>query len=72
VLLIPTFDITTYKLPIDDKTLDGFRNMMASGITKPWSEVPGLRNKYFTIGPDEMSKGAGFYVFKTKKECEDY
>jgi len=37
-----------------------------------WSEVPGLYNKWFPIGPDSASAGAGMYIFKTKEQCDAY
>ena len=66
VLLVRSFDIDYDKLPVDEKSEEGYRAMTASGTTEPWSKVPGLRNCYFTLGPDGTHCHAGFYVFMTK------
>jgi len=51
--------------------MDKFRNMLAGGATKYWSNVPGLYNKWFPIAEGEES-GAGMYIFKTKEQCDAY
>ena len=63
-LLMPTFDVDVTKVP--GGTMDGMRKILAGGATKPWSSVPGLYNKWFTLGPDNKNSGSGFYIFKNK------
>ena len=52
--------------------MNKFRNMLSGGATSYWSGVPGLYNKWFTIGPDGADAGTGMYVFKTKQDCTNY
>jgi len=65
-LLMPTFTVDHSKM--DEKLGKGmnkFRNMLSGGATSYWSGVPGLYNKWFTIGPDGADAGTGMYIFKT-------
>jgi hypothetical protein len=52
--------------------MNKFRNMLAGGATSYWSKVPGLYNKWFTIGPNGTDAGTGMYIFKTKQDCTNY
>jgi hypothetical protein len=46
-MLEPRFHIKPEVCP-----LDNFRGMLAGGATAPWADLPGLRNKYFTLYGD--------------------
>ena len=71
VLLFSTFEIKAKNLPKQfDKSLDGYKKFLTTGITHPWGMLPHLRNKYYTLTPD--GDGAGFYTFRTKVACEAY
>jgi hypothetical protein len=73
-LLYPTFDVDHSKIEGEEmgEGMDRFRALLASGVTSYWSGVPGLYNKWFTIGPDGADSGAGMYIFKTKEDCDNY
>jgi hypothetical protein len=65
-LLVPRFHIKPEVVSLDD-----FKGMLAEGATAPWTDLPGLRNKYFTLyGKDNM--GAGFYTFTSRERLDDY
>jgi len=71
-LLMPTFDVDCSKLEFEGEGMGKFRGLLASGVTSYWCGVPGLYNKWFTIGPDGANSGAGMYIFKTKEDCDNY
>jgi len=50
---------------------DDFRELLKSGATDPWTDVPGLHTKYFTMTSDEQH-GSGIYVFETLAALEQY
>jgi len=64
-LLYPTFTVDHKKIDKKfGKGMNKFRKMLA-GFPNYWSGIPGLYNKWFTIGPDGADAGAGMYIFKT-------
>jgi hypothetical protein len=70
-MLEPRFEVHPEHLPEGcEKSLDGFRHVLANGGTAPWKGLPGLRNKYFTLYGDSM--GAGFYTWTNKHDLEEY
>jgi hypothetical protein len=67
-MLEPRFKIKVKVLP--NKSLDDFRGILKSGGTAPWSNIDGLRNKYFTLYGNKQ--GAGFYTFTNKIDLIKY
>jgi hypothetical protein len=67
-MLEPRFKIKTKVLP--NNSLDDFRGILKAGGTQPWSNVEGLRNKYFTLYG--RKQGAGFYTFTNKIDLVKY
>jgi hypothetical protein len=66
-MLVPRFKVKTHVLP--NNKLDDFRHILADGGTKPWSDIAGLRNKYFTLY-GHNNCGAGFYTFTSRHHLE--
>jgi hypothetical protein len=53
------------------KDFDSFRVHARSGAFKPWSGIPGLRNKIFWLHEESKTTG-GLYTFFDKYSLEAY